>query len=148
MGTRTTASAKRTAERRDFQHPDETRSFENGKLELIRLGGGVVGRLTLEPGWRWSQHVRPIAKTKWCEAPHFQYQLAGRLHIRTAEGDELETRAGDVTALRSGHDAWVVGDEAVVLIDWSGAADYAKESPTKPSVGPRDSRGRVVTISE
>jgi quercetin dioxygenase-like cupin family protein len=134
------------AERKNFQHPDETRSFEKGKLELLRLGGGVVGRLTLEPGWRWSEHVRPIAKTKWCEAPHFQYQLAGRLHIKTAAGHEFETSAGDVTALPSGHDAWVVGNEAVVLIDWSGAADYAKQTTTKPSVGPSDSRGGRVTV--
>ena len=148
MGKEIRASDKRTAEHKNFQHPDETRSFENGKLELIRLGGGVVGRLTLEPGWRWSQHVRPLAKTKWCEAPHFHYQLSGRFHVRTAEGNEFETRAGDVTALGSGHDAWVVGEEAVVLIDWSGAAEYAKAPTTEPSVGPRDARGGVVTIRD
>ena len=147
MGTERTASPKMIAERKDFQHPDETRSFEKGKLELIRLGGGVVGRFTLEPGWRWSKHVRPVAKTGWCEAPHFQYQLSGRLHIKTAEGQEFETSAGDVTALPSGHDAWVVGHEAVVLIDWSGAADYAKQAATKPSVGPKDSRGARATVS-
>ena len=107
-----------------------------------------MGRLTLEPGWRWSDHLRPIEKTKWCEAPHFQYQLAGRLHIKTAEGEEFETSAGDVSVLRSGHDAWVVGDEVVVLVDWAGAADYAKEAATKSSVGPRDSRGGRVTVSE
>ena len=104
--------------------------------------------MTLEPGWRWSEHVRPIAKTKWCEAPHFQYQLAGRLHIKTAERHEFETSAGDVTSLRSGHDAWVVGDEAVVLIDWSGAAGYAKQTATKPSVGPKDSRRGRVTVPD
>jgi len=148
MGRGGTASGRRTAERGDFQHPDETRSFGHGKVELIRLDRGVVGRLTLEPGWRWSEHVRPIAKTKWCEAPHFHYQLSGRLHVRTAEGEEFETRTGDVTALGSGHDAWVVGEEAVVLIDWSGAAEYAKAPTTKPSVGPRDARGGVVTIRD
>ncbi len=148
MGTGTRAMAERNAERRDFQHPDETRSFDNGKLDLIRLGGGVVGRFTLEPGWRWSQHVRPMVNTKWCEAPHFYYQTAGRLHIRTAEGDEFETRSGDVTALRAEHDAWVVGEEAVVLIDWSGAADYGKQAVTKPSVGPSDSRGGRATVPE
>ncbi|MHB8764192.1 MAG: cupin domain-containing protein [Deferrisomatales bacterium] len=122
--------------------------FEKGRLELVRLGGTVVGRFTLEPGWRWSLHVGPIAKTKWCEAPHFYVQLTGRLHVRTAAGDELESRAGDVAALRTGHDAWVVGDDAVVFIDWSGAADFAKAVSTQPSVGPRDSRGGVVTVSE
>jgi hypothetical protein len=147
MGKEKTAGAKRSAERKDFQHPDETRRFEKGKLEVVTLGGGVVGRFTLEPGWQWSKHIRPIAKTRWCETPHFQYQLTGRLHIKTAEGHEFETSAGDVTALSSGHDAWVVGNEAVVLIDWSGAADYAKQAAIKPSVGPKDSRGARATVS-
>jgi hypothetical protein len=86
VGTERKASAKMSAERKNFEHPDETRSFEKGKVELLRLGGGVVGRLTLESGWRWSKHVRPIGKTEWCEAPHFHYQLAGRLHIRSSCG--------------------------------------------------------------
>lgn len=147
---RGTASEKKRAEHKDFLHPDEIRSFGKGRLELIKIGGGVVGRLTLEPGWRWSEHVRPVAHTEWCEEPHFQYQLSGRLHIQTADGMEFETHAGEVTALPSGHDAWVVGDEAVVLIDWSGASNYAKqeENEKQPSVGPRDSRGARTTIPE
>ena len=114
-------------ERRDFGSPDETRSFEKGKLELVRIGDGTVGRLTIQPGWRWSEHVKPIAKTDWCEAPHFQYQVSGRLHILTKEGREFETGPGEVSYLPSGHDAWVVGNEPVVLIDWQGARNYARE---------------------
>lgn len=115
------------AEHKDFNTPDEIRSFEKGKLELIRMGGGVIGLLTLEPGWRWSEHVKPTAKTQWCEAPHFQYQLSGRLHIAMEDGEEFETLAGSVSWLPAGHDAWVVGSEKVVLVDWSGAGDYAKK---------------------
>jgi len=115
------------AEKKDFAQPDEVRTFPKGKLELVNIGGGVVGRLTLEPGWRWSEHVKPIAQTAWCEAPHFQYQLAGRLHIVMADGAELDSAPGQVTALPVNHDAWVVGDEPVVLIDWAGASNYAKE---------------------
>lgn len=116
------------AELKNFSVPDDVRTFEKGRLELVNIGGGVVGRLTLEPGWRWSLHVKPIAGTEWCEAPHFQYQLAGRLHIVMADGTELEAKTGDVTALPVGHDAWVVGDEQVVLIDWAGASNYAKKA--------------------
>ena len=115
------------AEKKDFAQPDEVRTFPKGKLELVNIGGGVVGRLTLEPGWRWSEHVKPIAQTAWCEAPHFQYQHAGRLHIVMADGAELDSEPGQVTALPVNHDAWVVGDEPVVLIDWAGASNYAKE---------------------
>jgi hypothetical protein len=115
------------AERKNFNSPDEVRTFEKGKIELLNIGGGIVGRLTLEPGWRWSQHVKPLVGTEWCEAPHFQYQLSGRLHALMADGTEFESGPGDVTALPSGHDGWVVGNEPVVLVDWSGASNYAKQ---------------------
>jgi hypothetical protein len=114
-------------EHKTFKSPDEVRTFEKGKLELLNIGGGVVGKLTLEPGWRWLKHVKPIAKTDWCEAPHFQYHASGRIHIVMSDGTEFEAGPGDVTALPSGHDAWVVGNEPVVLIDWYGASNYAKK---------------------
>jgi mannose-6-phosphate isomerase-like protein (cupin superfamily) len=102
------------------------RKFEKGKVELLKIGGGEVGRLTLEPGWRWSTHVKPVVKTELCEAPHFQYHVSGRLHVKMADGSEFEVGPGEVTALPSGHDAWVVGNEPVVVVDWAGASNYAK----------------------
>lgn len=114
------------AEYKNFQTPDETRRFEKGKLELIKIGGGSIGLLTLEPGWCWSKHVKPIAKTEWCEAPHFQYQLSGLLRIKMSDGTEFDSVKGLVSWVPSGHDAWVVGNETVVLVDWSGAKNYAK----------------------
>jgi len=114
------------AEQKSFGTPDETRSFEHGKVDLLSIGDSEIGRLTLQPGWRWSDHVKPIAGTDLCEAPHFQYHVSGRLHVLMADGAEFEARAGDVTALPQGHDAWVVGDEPVVLVDWWGASNYAK----------------------
>ena len=114
------------AERKDLSSPDEVRTFPKGKLDLVKIGGGVVGRLTLEPGWRWSQHVKPTAGTEWCEAPHFQYHVSGRIHVVMSDGTEFEVGAGEITALPQGHDAWVVGNEPVVLIDWAGASNYAK----------------------
>ena len=116
-----------TSEFKKFQNPDEVRTFEKGRLELVNIGDGVVGRLILEPGWRWSKHVKPIAKTEWCEAPHFQYQVSGQLHIMMANGKEFDTGPGDVTSLPSGHDAWVIGHDPVVLVDWYGALNYAKK---------------------
>ena len=119
--------AMATSELKKFQNPDEIRTFEKGRVELVNIGGGVVGRLVLEPGWRWSKHVKPIAKTEWCEAPHFQYQVSGQLHIMMANGKEFDTGPGDVASLPSGHDAWVIGADPVVLVDWYGALNYAKK---------------------
>jgi hypothetical protein len=116
----------RPAEYKDSRSPDETRTFEKGKVELLHIGGSTIGRLTLEPGWRWSEHVKPIAGTEWCEAPHFQYQVSGRLHVVMADGTEFDSEPGMVTALPSGHDGWVIGNEPVVLVDWWGASTYAQ----------------------
>ena len=113
-------------ERKDFAAPDEVRTFDKGRLELVNIGSGVVGRLVLQPGWRWSESVKPLAGTEWCEAPHFQYHAAGRIGIKMEDGTEFEVGPGEITALPSGHDAWVVGDEEVVLIDFFGASNYAK----------------------
>lgn len=114
------------AEHKSFRTPDETRAFERGSVELVRVGDSEIGRLTLQPGWRWSEHVKPIAGTELCEAPHFQYHVQGTLHIMMADGTEFDAHPGDVTALPQGHDAWVVGEGPVVVVDWWGASNYAK----------------------
>jgi hypothetical protein len=109
-----------------FKSPDENREFPNGNAEILTFGGEQVGRLVFKPGWRWSTDVKPIAKTASCQAPHFQYHLSGRLGIRMDDGTEFIANPGDVTSLPSGHDAWVIGDEPVVVVDWFGASNYAK----------------------
>ncbi len=114
-------------EDRDFATPDEVRTFQNGRAEIVTVGGAAIGRLSFSPGWRWSEHVKPIAGTDLCQAPHFQYHVAGTLHIQMADGTEFDATPGHVTSLPSGHDAWVVGDEDVVVIDWYGASDYARQ---------------------
>jgi len=106
--------------------PDEVRLFDKGKVELVELAGRTVGRAVFEPGWRWSESVKPIAKTKSCEAPHFQYHLSGTLKIVMDDGTETICRAGDVSYVPTGHDAWVVGNEPVVVVDFQGLIDYAK----------------------
>lgn len=114
------------ASHKHFKSPDETRKFPNGQAEMLNVDGATVGRLTFQPGWRWSKDMKASAKTNSCEAPHFQYHLAGRLRIRMDDGTEFEAGPGDVTCLPSGHDAWVVGDEPVVVVDWHGATNYAR----------------------
>ncbi len=91
------------------------------------MAAAASGGLTLQPGWRWSEHVKPIAGTELSSrAPHFQYHVAGTLRIVMGDGQQFDATAGDVTALPQGHDAWVVGDEPVVLVDWWGASNYAQ----------------------
>jgi hypothetical protein len=114
-------------EHKSFGSPDETRDFPNGKAEILNVGDAAIGRLVLQPGWRWSSDVKPLAGTASCEAPHFQYHVSGRLAIRMDDGTEFIAGAGDVTSLPRGHDAWVVGDEPVVVVDWYGASNYAKQ---------------------
>ena len=115
------------AELKRFNKPDEVREFPKGRLELVKIGGALIGRATFEPGWKWSTSLQPIVKTKSCEAPHFQYHVAGTLMIQMDNGTTFEAKAGDVSLLPIGHDAWVVGDEPAVVVDFQGMLDYAKE---------------------
>lgn len=114
--------------RRSFDSPDETRNFEGGKgrLEVFTTAGGVVGRATFEPGWRWSEHVKPIAGTDSCQAAHTGYFVSGRMKVVMDDGEEVEYGPGDFAEMAPGHDAWIVGDEPCVFVDWQGFADYAK----------------------
>lgn len=83
--------------------------------------------MAIRPGWKWSAHVKPIAKTDLCEAPHFQYQVSGVLKWILEDGSETVTKAGDVVRAGAGHDAEVVGNEAVVVVDFQGMASYAQQ---------------------
>jgi hypothetical protein len=118
-------------EAKSLNTPEEVRTFDKGKLELIKIGGAVIGRATFQPGWKWSESVKPLAKTKSCEAPHFQYHVSGTLRIRMDDGAEVECKAGDVSFLPMGNDAWVVGKEPVVVVDFQGMVDYAKKLAKK-----------------
>ena len=118
-------------EGKSLSRPDEVRTFDKGKLEIINIKGRTVGRATFQPGWRWSDSVKPLVNTKSCEAPHFQYHLSGTLRVKTDDGEERDFKAGDVSLLESGHDAWVVGNEPVVVVDFQGMLDYAKSRAKK-----------------
>ncbi len=114
--------------RKSFDSPEETRPFEDntGHVELVSLEGGVVGRATFMPGWRWSEHVKPIAKTDSCQAAHVGYVLSGRQVLLMDDGAELEIGPGDVFSIPPGHDGWTIGDEPCIVLDFAGMADYAK----------------------
>jgi len=114
-----------------FGKPDEVRKFEKGKVELVKIGGAMVGKATFQPGWKWSKHVKPLVKTESCEAPHFQYHLSGILHVVMDDGTEEDIKAGEISSLPTGHDAWVVGNEPVIVVDFQGMVDYARQSIKK-----------------
>ncbi|MEO5779818.1 MULTISPECIES: cupin domain-containing protein [Arthrobacter] len=115
---------------KSLDKPEETRPFEDGKgrLDLVDLANGGVGRGVFEPGWQWSKHVKPIAQTESCQAAHSGYVLSGRMKIVMDDGQEMEVSPGEYMLIPPGHDAWVVGDEACILIDWQGFVDYAKRT--------------------
>ena len=124
----TTSAA--TTENKSFASPDETRTFERGVVELVDIAGTQIGRLTLQPGWRWSEHVKPIAGTDSCQVPHDGYAVSGQLRIFHDDGTETDIAAGDAYSIAPGHDATVLGDVPFVGIDFSPvmASDYAKPS--------------------
>lgn len=114
------------AELKNFEKPDEVREFPKGRVELVKIGGATIGRATFQPGWKWSTSVQPLAKTTSCEAPHFQYHLSGVLMVKMDDGTVLECKPGQVSLLPQGHDAWVVGNEPAVVVDFQGMIDYAR----------------------
>ena len=114
-------------ELKSLDSPDETRPFaDKGKADVVNIGGGTVMRGTFEPGWRWSEHLKPIAGTESCQSPHFLYMLAGRMKVRMDDGTDGEAGPGDVVRIEPGHDAWVVGDEACQVVDFGVSPAYAK----------------------
>jgi hypothetical protein len=113
---------------KNFDRPDERRDFkDHGYLEVVNFPDGTVfGRAIFEPGWRWSNDVKPIAGTESCEASHNGYVVSGSMTIRMNDGTEFTVKAGDVFHLPPGHDAWVNGNERCVMLDFGGYKDYAK----------------------
>ncbi len=113
-------------QQKSFQRPEDVREFDKGRVELVTVGEVTFGRATLQPGWRWSTSVKPVVNTKSCQAAHLQYHVSGRLHVVMDDGSEKDFVAGDVSYLPPGHDAWVVGNEPVVVVDVTGMASFAK----------------------
>jgi mannose-6-phosphate isomerase-like protein (cupin superfamily) len=113
-------------QKKNLDKPDEQRTFSKGHLNVVSLGEMSLGRATFEPGWKWSECVKPIAKTKSCEAPHFGYVLKGRMHVVMDDGTHLEFGPGDAMLIPPKHDAWIVGNETCEIVDFTGYEHYAK----------------------
>ena len=110
-----------------FDAPDETRTFAGrGQADVVQLAGRTIARGVFEPGWRWSENIRPIAGTDSCETSHLGFCVSGRMRVRMDDGGEGEMGPGDVVAIPPGHDAEVVGDEPCVFLDFGEVAEYAK----------------------
>lgn len=120
----------RALQRKSLDSPDETRDLSGmGKVEVVKIGELTVSRSSFKPGWRWSEHVKPIVGGDSCQVLHSSFVISGRLRVRSNDGDEEEYGAGDVWVIQPGHDAWVVGSDSVVSLDFSAtAATYAKPS--------------------
>ena len=115
-----------SVEAKTFDTPDDTVIFDHGHIHLVTVGSITIGREVLEPGWRWSEHVKPIVGTDWCEFHHVMYMLSGRARIEMRDGQTHEVAAGQVVDIGPGHDAWVVGDEPVMSIDIQGVVGWAR----------------------
>jgi ethanolamine utilization protein EutQ (cupin superfamily) len=113
--------------KKSIDAPDETRKFDKGHIDLLTIDDLTVGRATFEPGWKWSECVKPIAGTDSCEVNHNGYIASGRMHIKMDDGQEVDVGPGDVFVCPPGHDAWIVGNEPCVAFDFSsGISQYAK----------------------
>ena len=112
---------------------DETREFGQGQMQAATIGDFKVARLLLEPGWKWSEHVRPLAQTDSCQVRHTGYAISGQLKVVMADRTEVEIGAGDAYVIEPGHDAWVVGDEPFLGVDVSTETveEFAKEEEAK-----------------
>lgn len=109
-----------------FESPDETRTFEKGKLEIVHIGGMTIGRASYEPGWKWSEHVSHLAGTPFCEVEHVGLVLSGSAMAAMIDGAAVELSAGSLFYVPPrAHDSWVIGDEPYVSLHFLGADQYA-----------------------
>lgn len=111
---------------RSFDTPDETRTPPLTRVDVVRLGSATAARFTFQPGWRWSEAIRPVVGTDSCRNRHVGGVLQGRLHVRHDDGTEQEAGPGDAYVIEPGHDAWVVGEEPVVAYEFESAESYAR----------------------
>jgi hypothetical protein len=113
-------------ETKSLEKPDERRDFPKGHVDVVQLGGHSIGKSHLEPGWRWSESVKPVVGTELCEVPHVGYVAAGRIAVRMKDGSEFEIGPGETYALTEPHDAWVVGNETFEGVEFESLQDYAR----------------------
>jgi hypothetical protein len=116
-------------ESKGFDAPDEVRPFaDKGQAQVVNVAGSSVIKGRFEPGWRWSEHLRPIAGTDTCQSTHFLYVVSGRMHIAMDDGTEAEAGPDQIVRVEPGHDAWVLGDEPCITVDFGASPMYAAKS--------------------
>lgn len=115
-----------SAQKKSLDSPDKTRSFDKGKIQVVTIGDVTLGKFVLEPGWKWSTSVKPVVKTESCQLHHTGYIISGKMKVRMNDGTEADLGPGDLAIVPPGHDAWVVGNEPCVGVDFTGAKTYAK----------------------
>ena len=111
---------------RDFGSPDETRTPDKTQVDIVRMGATTIGRFAFEPGWRWSECIKPVVGTDSCQVEHIGYLVSGHLQVQHGDGSTGDVMPGMVYRIAPDHDAHVVGDEPVVVVEFQGAATYAK----------------------
>lgn len=109
-----------------FDQPDETRTPDKTRVDVVRLGDTEVGRFTFQPGWRWAECIKPVVGGESCQVDHVGYVASGRLTVTHEDGTQVSLSPGDAYRISPGHDAWVDGDEPFVGYEFKGAATYAK----------------------
>ena len=114
--------------KKSFESPDEVRRPDKTTVEVVELGSATAARVTFEPGWKWSECVKPVVGTDSCQARHVGVVTSGTIHVVHEDGTEGDAGAGDAYVIEPGHDAWVVGDETFVGYEFESAAEYAKGS--------------------
>lgn len=114
-----------TSQKKSFSTPDSTRTFPKTTMEFITFGDMPLVRATWEPGYRWSEHMAPVAGTASCQGTHIAYVISGHLRTRMDDGTEFDLGPGDVAFTAPGHDAWVIGDEPCVVFDFQGVSRFS-----------------------
>jgi mannose-6-phosphate isomerase-like protein (cupin superfamily) len=113
---------------KSFDQPDEVRTPDKTAVNVVMLGDVRAARMSMQPGWRWSECVRPVAGTDTCQARHVGVVLQGRMHVKQDDGSEADAGPGDAYVIDPGHDAWVVGDEEFIGYEFESktAESYAR----------------------
>jgi hypothetical protein len=113
-------------ENRSLTTPDEVRRPDRAVVEMVHLAAGDVGRYTFQPGWHWAESVKPVVGTESCQVEHLGYVISGQLRVRHNDGTEVSLNTGDVYRIAPGHDGWTVGDQPAVVVEFQGAATFAR----------------------
>lgn len=120
--------AEMSAIKVNINEPDETKITPMARIQVVNVGGFTLGRRTLDPGWRWSESMKPLVKTETCEMRHIGYMLSGRLGFAMNDGTKLEVGPGEAFNVRAGHDTWTIGLAPAVFLDFIGAVDREMEA--------------------